>query len=82
MDTKANHHSSPGWYVDAKIATLAGEIGVSDYHRFAWAWCADTTGVYIEYSGVGFGLSGSGDGAAGTETHRSPEPAPPTPTPI
>ena len=79
IKAEAKHQSANGWHVDARIMTVAGEIGKSDYHKFAWAWCADTEGVLIGYGGSGFNLTGSGRGECGIEIHRSPEPPPPTP---
>lgn len=82
-DIKANakYKSANGWNVDARITSIAGDPNKSDFHKFAWAWCADTDGVLIGYSGSGFCLTGGGQGECGIEIHRSPEPIPPTPTP-
>jgi len=79
IKAEAKHQSANGWHVDAKIMSLAGDINESDYHKFAWAWCADTEGVLIGYGGSGFNLTGSGRGECGIEIHRTPEPPPPTP---
>lgn len=78
-DMRASHQSSLGWCVDAKIQTVAGVIGQTDYHRFAWAWVADNKATPIISGGsFGFSISGSGRGETGEETHRCP-PRPPTP---
>lgn len=77
----ARHHAQPGSQADAKVKTVAGVIGHTDYHQFAWAWAAgDGNVAYIGYGTMQYELHGAGAGETGVETHRAPY-RPPTPNP-
>ena len=67
----ATSHAENGWRCDARIETISGEIGISDYHEFeyAYAYGTDQT-ISIGWNGTGFTISGGGTKATCSLVHR------------
>lgn len=67
----ANHDSAWGWSCNSAINTINGDINVSTYHEFAWAYAYSAScTVSIGWHGNGFSISPGSTGASGTEIHR------------
>lgn len=66
----ATHHSVGLWNCDAKIETIHGIIGESDYHEFAWGHAHQLgLSVSVDFDGVKFNISSGGDGGTGSIVH-------------
>lgn len=61
-----------GWQCEADAKTVSGELNVSDYHEFAWAWAYGNGGttINIGFAGNGFTITGGEYKAKRTDIHR------------
>lgn len=61
-----------GWQCQADAKTVSGELNVSDYHEFAWAWAYGNggTAINIGFAGNGFTITGGEYKAKRTDIHR------------
>lgn len=67
----APYHSVVGWSCVAKVQTVSGDIGKSNFHEFAWGHVhGSLVSVSLDWNGVGFKISGGGSGSTGSVVHR------------
>ena len=64
--------ASWGWQCKADAKTLSGEVNVSDFHEFAWAWAYGTgkTTIQIGFAGNGFTITGGEYEGKRSDIHR------------
>lgn len=68
---RSSHDSAFGWSCSADVRTISGQINISTYHEFAWAYAYGAAcSVSIGWNGNGFKISGGGTGSTGTTVHR------------
>lgn len=69
--THTRKHAEGGWSCDAKIQSIGGEVNVSKYHEFAWAYAyGENITVSISWDGSGFTNTSGGSASSGTLVHR------------
>lgn len=67
----AHYDSAPGWYCQAQIKKIAGEIGVSKYNEFAWAYAySNSISISLSWNGNDFSIPMGAIGSNGHQTHR------------
>lgn len=67
----ATSDAKEGWACNAQIRTVSGELGVSNYHEFAWAHAhGENITISIGWNGTGFTISSGATGASYTLIHR------------
>lgn len=68
---KVDSDAALGWQCRAEAQTISGELRVSNYHEFAWAWAYGSggTAIQISFLGSGFDVQGGERRSYGTEIH-------------
>ena len=70
-ETHAYSNSALGWECEAEIKSISGEINVSNYHEFAWAYAYGLNcSITIGWNGSSYVINGGSHKAQGTEIHR------------
>jgi len=69
---KTDSDCALGWQCQADAKTISGELNVSDYHEFAWAWAYGNGGttIHISFLGNGFSVTGGERRSYSTGIHR------------